>query len=364
MSYVLFALGLLLAAIGGMSIYDGYGIITLERGWAETIAGATVLTGGIVTIALAMILRRLKILCDLYAAASQPLVTPDTVAVEPPPLAVSPVAVEPPLPLEAPTPSIGAAQAIPGVLRPSAPRAMGQSRAKPFVKPAKPLYPEPEPVRELALVSDTATVETQPEAAAPYHTPADETAIAQRSRPATALSLDEMWKRVTDEIERPILPSGPGATRAPESEAVAAVSKSSWESPVEEPEAPTESLYAEEPAPVAEPEPVDVEHIEIASTAETYAGGAFLSEEESMDAGYPDIADAEATDPEPHPHMPPPVEPPVAEPAVIGRYEAEGTAYLMFDNGSIEAQSEAGVFHFASMAELKAFIEEKQAAEP
>ena len=62
--------------------------------------------------------------------------------------------------------------------------------------------------------------------------------------------------------------------------------------------------------------------------------------------------------------MPPPIEPPAAETAVIGRYEAEGTAYLMFDDGSIEAQSEAGVFHFASMAELKAFIEDRQAVEP
>jgi hypothetical protein len=55
-------------------------------------------------------------------------------------------------------------------------------------------------------------------------------------------------------------------------------------------------------------------------------------------------------------------QPVVPEPSVIGRYEAEGTAYLMFSDGSIEAQSEAGVFHFASMAELKTYIESKQAA--
>jgi hypothetical protein len=56
---------------------------------------------------------------------------------------------------------------------------------------------------------------------------------------------------------------------------------------------------------------------------------------------------------------PPPV---VPEPTVIGRYEAEETAYLMFSDGSIEAQSEKGIFRFASMADLKAFIENKQAA--
>ena len=47
----------------------------------------------------------------------------------------------------------------------------------------------------------------------------------------------------------------------------------------------------------------------------------------------------------------------VAQPAVIGRYESDGTSYVMYADGSIEAQSEAGIYRFASMAELKAFIE-------
>ena len=43
--------------------------------------------------------------------------------------------------------------------------------------------------------------------------------------------------------------------------------------------------------------------------------------------------------------------------SVIGRYDSDGTSYVMYSDGSIEAQSEAGVFRFNSMAELKAFIE-------
>lgn len=43
--------------------------------------------------------------------------------------------------------------------------------------------------------------------------------------------------------------------------------------------------------------------------------------------------------------------------AVIGRYEADGTSYVMYADGSIEAQSPSGVYRFASMAELKSFIE-------
>jgi hypothetical protein len=43
--------------------------------------------------------------------------------------------------------------------------------------------------------------------------------------------------------------------------------------------------------------------------------------------------------------------------AIVGRYESEGTSYVMYADGSIEARSERGVFHFQSMADLKAFME-------
>jgi hypothetical protein len=48
---------------------------------------------------------------------------------------------------------------------------------------------------------------------------------------------------------------------------------------------------------------------------------------------------------------------PTSPPAeVVGRYEAEGTAYVMYADGSIEAQTQEGVLRFRSMAELKAFF--------
>jgi hypothetical protein len=69
-------------------------------------------------------------------------------------------------------------------------------------------------------------------------------------------------------------------------------------------------------------------------------------------------------DPEPPPPEPevrraepPPEVRPAATAAVIGRYEADGTSYVMYSDGSIEAQSAAGIYRFASMAELKAYIE-------
>ena len=60
-------------------------------------------------------------------------------------------------------------------------------------------------------------------------------------------------------------------------------------------------------------------------------------------------------------HEPDEVEPTphgdAAQSAVIGRYESDGTSYVMYADGSIEAQSAAGVYRFSSMAELKSFIE-------
>ena len=60
MSYLVLALGTLLALCGAFAIAEGYGIIQVARGWAGVIAGATALSGGIVTIALAFILHSLS----------------------------------------------------------------------------------------------------------------------------------------------------------------------------------------------------------------------------------------------------------------------------------------------------------------
>ena len=54
-------------------------------------------------------------------------------------------------------------------------------------------------------------------------------------------------------------------------------------------------------------------------------------------------------------------QPPLAsnahELAVVGQYETQGTSYVMYSDGSVEARTQHAVFHFRSMAELKAFLE-------
>ncbi len=45
------------------------------------------------------------------------------------------------------------------------------------------------------------------------------------------------------------------------------------------------------------------------------------------------------------------------QPTEIGRYVSAGTTYVMYSDGSIEAENESGVLRFPSMAALKAYIE-------
>ncbi len=375
MSYIVFVLGALLAVVGGLSVYDGYSIITLERGWAEVIAGSVALTGGIVTIGLGMVLQKLQALHGLFktsvasvrvppapaeairvaplAASSPPPIEP--LAAEPPPAPSVAPHMPPPLsaasPLTAAEASSGQRRDVPG-LWPPAPRPAAPVAAP----PARPVYAqEPEPLEDAVPVSSAMFEEVETSLAAPNPPPVEEAAAPQTPRPsAAALSLDEMWKRVTEEIERPILsrerdtafsPPPPVEAVAPATEHPADLDASAETPSAIEPE-----------SGIDEPEPIGEAEAEAPAVGEEAAA----EPEDHVRAEAPSPTHAEP--PAEERHTPPPVEPPVAEPAVIGRYEAEGTAYLMFADGSIEAQSEAGIFRFASMAELKAFIEERQGA--
>jgi hypothetical protein len=47
---------------------------------------------------------------------------------------------------------------------------------------------------------------------------------------------------------------------------------------------------------------------------------------------------------------------PGAPPTLVGRYTAGGANYMIFSDGTIEAETEQGAFRFASMGEFKAYI--------
>ncbi len=48
---------------------------------------------------------------------------------------------------------------------------------------------------------------------------------------------------------------------------------------------------------------------------------------------------------------------PATEPTVVGRYSSGGSEYTLYSDGTIDAQTEQGLFRFESMDELRAYIE-------
>jgi hypothetical protein len=53
---------------------------------------------------------------------------------------------------------------------------------------------------------------------------------------------------------------------------------------------------------------------------------------------------------------------PGAPPTLVGRYTAGGAHYMIFSDGTIEAETEQGAFRFASMGDFKAYIAGRDAA--
>ncbi len=298
MKNVLLVLGILLILAGGYAIYSGAGIIEVERGWASVIAGATALTGGIVTIGLSFILGALEGLRGALAkgevlpAGFQPTRQP----VEVPELPVAPAAA----PIQE---TFAKDDAFEMPARKPEPAKRPEPRpAAPAPQPAvaSSAAPRPRPANPPASRASSAFVKAVAQASA-----------EKRSEP----SISDLWRRVGVNIDTPKPDQGaerPAPFRSPKSP---------------EPERPA-------------PEPADWLDEALAK----------FDAELSPQAG--------ATEEAPPP-LAPNALPEHGEPQseIIGRYEAEGTAYIMYADGSIEAQSEEGILRFQSMAELKAFFE-------
>ena len=72
---------------------------------------------------------------------------------------------------------------------------------------------------------------------------------------------------------------------------------------------------------------------------------------EEIRAESPSLRPSLDTAPEPEPA------PKLAARTVVGRYASGGNTYVMFEDGSIEAETPQGRFTFASLDELKAFVD-------
>ena len=385
MSYLVLGLGIVMAVLGGLAISNGYPIIQVERGWASVIAGAALLSGGVVTFSLGIVVRSLASVRAALLAGAAPM--PYAGYAEQPAVADAAQRLSSP----------GAARLSPTVAAVGL-GAVGASLAE----EASAFHDRQSDHDAMAVHAEVPSIEVaqhqdhayEPVAGASAHEevepahaprfvgsePADSYALetpstADHDLPVPAGAppgdwLDRAFSELDLHVPEHVAHNAPHPLQSP----VAALQPEivppppAYEPAHAEPEPVHEELVHEEPAaaphqehapePVFQqaPEPAPVEHapMEYVEDAVYHHAphAADVLEAEHPPSAAP-LVEAAPIPPEP------PVAPAKVEPtsAVIGRYEADGTSYTMYADGSIEAQSSAGVYRFASMAELKAFIE-------
>lgn len=366
MSYLIFSLGLLLSLCGAASIYFGYGVINVERGWAGVIAGATALSCGIVTIALACILRSLARLQTFLKAEKGARAAPGAYALDraenPPPMTSRQTfGLEPADMSDAARTSAASAQPEEATEADFSPRP-GEEFDAPPERAGPVAAPEPSGAAEVSPVSieDIRRLVAEKIKRKPLAEP-------EPAQAAGATERFEARRRPVVEVRSELL-SATEAAPVPAAEARAAFApiladeSHGFDVADAAPDTTTHPPAGEEISRevVTETEPVMMSGAKQQEEPQVRAGPQILASEDVESHVLPSQGEAPqqavveaATEPS-RSAAPASTEEGLA---VIGRYESEGTSYVMFADGSIEAHSDRGVFHFMSMAELKAFME-------
>jgi hypothetical protein len=366
MSYLVLALGALLSLCGALAIYAGYGIIQVERGWAGVIAGATALSGGIVTIALGFILHSLSGLHALHKAGKDLTPLPRELGEDevgelrpepglalnpeasmaseagPPPAAMPPAASSRTWPQRPTRPNLPPARNFLKSRGAALPAARGTPESD-FALPAHPVnsraapsvsHAANEPPSEpgFAMPGEGAAANSAPvvEAAAePAWNPNGEPGLFDDDK-ARELRIEAQLREMHFDPGEPGTESGPRVTWPAEAAPIDAII---GEDQLIEPDTALDALKA---GAKPSPEAIEPESLAPAPPLESEA--------------LPTADPRESS---------PPAAPAASEAglAIVGRYESEGTSYVMYADGSIEARTQHAVLHFKSMAELKAFME-------
>ncbi|MCI0598350.1 MAG: hypothetical protein L0Y50_01580 [Beijerinckiaceae bacterium] len=377
MSYLILALGALLSLGGALALHASYGIVQVERGWAGVIAGSTALSCGIMTIALGLILHRLTSFYALLKAgtgvaqlprgldeheiggqhADQAASFDGGITTVPEAGPLTPVAGLRTWPQRQARSSLSPGRsmlksrglAVPAALRAREPdhasqkasmNLPGSSRSEEAM-PDLPAEPGPglefpiettkEPGHELELGQSS--------------TPMEETlaAAAQSVVREPSLSEGDIGSEPPIDAPFPEMPIALGES------GIQSEPDIGW--PAES--ASIEAILPEEfrlaPDNAHEARKADSEeHLPEAPAAEHLKAAQPVGSESGAVAHHLESASLED----------PPA--PVIQGgtlAIVGRYESEGTSYVMYADGSIEARTEHAVFHFKSMAELKNYMD-------
>ena len=326
-------LGLLLALGGGASVFASLSAATPGRDIALALGGATAIVGGCVIVAIGLALLRLQKLlrdrADADAAAAARL-----------------------------------RQTLEAALRQ---RDAAEEPIPAFLAPAAPLPPPPDFLRRAA---------PRPAATEPRGAQSDtlvmsileETGVAEAPPPPIFLE-----PKVTEvgppPKPSPVPPSAPAAPLPPPviviDEAFAAPKPPPQAAPhldIDRPHAAAAAPVVTLPLPPAPAAPMRV-----SPAPQIFAPqpepAAFRVPEIVLPPVFPPSLPSVAVSPPAPPPPPKPAafEPPphVPAPTEVGRYNAGGATYVMYSDGSIEAETETGAYRFASMAELRDHIEQR-----
>lgn len=341
MAWLLVAVGALMAAAGLYVI--GYSALNtrFEEYWTAMTAGSTLVAGGIITVAIGFATRALRDLRAQLSIHPVAVTASPTAAIAPP---ASLPANEPERLLKRPT------EPMPQALQPPP---LQQEIAAPssIATPAPAHEAEPLEPPHTAAAPTSVPVAHELPVAPPEAVPGDLITAAEQYHPGPAHPPEDEFAAAPPPIDdmkpeppRPVSPRSSEPHQMPDDWLDRAFADLDQELPINAPalRSPVTPYRQDVPVktephplrPAPSPDPAHAPNRELATAPSVVAA---------------------PNSQEPAPAPPPASQPPTS--AVIGRYEADGTSYVMYADGSIEAQSSAGVYRFSSMAELKSFIE-------
>lgn len=380
MSYLVIALGALLALCGALAAAAGYPIIQVERGWAFFIAGTMAFSGGIVTIALGLILHRLAGLALGLKVSQAELPQPSDLLEDEPALRHAGHGQAPP---QVPLPPLGPAAPAPagsphasGVRAwPQRPGRTGHAAARNGLKPRVVAPPATARMQELEA-PETPASRAAPGGADAEGLPREPAETAHLYHRPPEEPYDEPWLSFDEPTAEEPGKARAGAPPAPapqqlrqghgsgresvaeahhfapdESSAERALAGSAEEARAPDEAAVIEAILREElhvPPEIAPAAPgTGIEASPAPGLAANFGPDHLLgpaSHPEALGAG-PSAIDAASLASETL--------------TIAGRYDSEGTSYIMYSDGSIEARTDNSVFHFKSMSELKRFMDKQ-----
>lgn len=300
-------LGVAMIVAGLYFVYAGFDYIMLERGWTMVIAGTTLGSAGAVLVGLWTLAREVRALRGGHAPLAREADAAPLADARAEPVADAPI----------PAPSAAAASL--------APVGAGLAAAAVAEAATETLVAETETARDDSIegaTADDGTEGKEPPAAESPSGPTDMTAA-------------------TPPVGEPEVPAETTAETSAREFTLDAIG-----APLGEPSTESESRSAP---------PLDVRP----SRDEPEADIPPLRIDEDLT-----VSDLLGTRPSPMPDEPAPPSEPAVEPespafdvpTVVGSYASGGHTYVMFSDGSIEAETPEGVFKFGSLDELKTFI--------